>query len=311
MKYILIALLLLSSAIFSSCAQTTSTESIPTGVGVTFVADSGYRLENASVPFVMALDDGTYRIFFSPTSNESSNTAISTDCLTFSAEVINTVRGVGGDTTIIKPGNFYRMFYIDQSKTGNTFNYSRVKTGTSESGLDFSSNNYIVYAGGESDNNIVGVPDEIILSDDKQTVRMFYVGDYTGKNNIRTAISYDGGASFTFEAGNICGDDNAGGGGRSHVDPDIIKLPNGTYRLYTMSSNDGTSRIYSFSSTDCKTFTREGGIRLSPSDFNEFTVERLYDPEAVILPSGAIRLFCGATVTGQSGLVIVSATSNQ
>ncbi|MGB9612939.1 MAG: hypothetical protein ACPL4K_02015 [Candidatus Margulisiibacteriota bacterium] len=138
---------------------------------------------------------------------------------------------------------------------------------------------------------------------------MFYVGDFYGKNNVRTAISSDNGASFSFEAGNICGDDAAGGGPNTHVDPDIIKLPDGTYKLYVMSSKDSGTKIYSFSSTDCRTFTLDSGIRIKPSDFTSPEVTMLFDPEAVLLPDGSIRIFCGAMVKGSSNMCIVSATS--
>lgn len=276
-------------------------------VGLDFTADSGKRVDNASVPFVLKLSDGQYRLFFNPGPGQDSTTAISSNGYDFTLEAKDTVKGTGGDTTILKIGNYYRIFYLDFRKSDEIVEYSRVKSATSETGLDFSQGVSIVYSGGSTDKNIVSVPDEIILPDGK--IRMFYVADFYGKNNIRTAISNDNGASFTFEAGNICGDDNAGGAPKTYVDPDIIKLSDGTYKLYVMSSKDGDTKIYSFSSTDCQTFTLDSGVRIKPSDFTSPEVTMLFDPEAVLLPDGSLRIFCGANVAGSNTPCIVSAIS--
>jgi len=263
------------------------------------------------VPFVLKLADDSYRIFFTPGSPEGSNTALSSNCYDFTVEPKDTVKGTGSDTTVLKIGSYYRIFYLDHKETMEgpmmRTEYSRVKSATSETGLDFTQGVSIVYAGGSSDSNIVGVPDEIILPDGR--IRMFYVGDFYGKNNVRTAISTDGGASFTFEAGNICGDDDAKPGPNTYVDPDIIRLPDGTYRLYTMSAKDGETKIYSFYSTDALNFTLDSGARLKPSDFTNPKVTMLFDPEAVLLPDGSIRIFCGARIEGSDNMCIVSATS--
>jgi hypothetical protein len=241
-------------------------------------------------------------MFFASANSSLEGTAISSDGFVFSVEAEGTVRGTSLDTTILNLGDCFRIFYLEQQRSSSIVISAIVKTATSEDGLNFSHGVSTAYAGGDSDNQLVGVPDEIILADG--TIRMFYVGDAYGKNNVRSAVSYDQGLTFTFEAGNICGDDAEGGGGNTYIDPDILQLPNGRYRLYVMH----THKIYSFSSADGLVFTLDEGIRLQPSDFVSPEVTALYDPEAILLPDNTIRLFCGAT-DADSNQFIVSATA--
>ncbi|MGB9612940.1 MAG: hypothetical protein ACPL4K_02020 [Candidatus Margulisiibacteriota bacterium] len=135
--------------LFNSMSCGVATQITPSSrVGLDFTADSGVRVENASVPFVLKLPDDKYRLFFSPSSPEGSNTAISSNCYDFSIEPKDTVKGTGGDTTILKIGNYYRIFYLDHKQSGGKTEYSWVKSATSETGLDFTQGVSIVYAGG-------------------------------------------------------------------------------------------------------------------------------------------------------------------
>ena len=66
-----------------------------------------------------------------------------------------------------------------------------------------------------------------------------------GINNVRMAYSPpgDNGWTFSYERGDILGDDEAGAGGRTYVDIKSVGLPDGRRRLFAMK---GGSQILSF-----------------------------------------------------------------
>ena len=106
----------------------------------------------------------------------------------------------------------------------------------------------------------------------------------------------DNGNTFTFEHGNVLGDDDAGGGGQTFVDINSVALPDGTRRMFAMR---GGTDIYSFiSDADHTTFTWEPGVSLSTSDFTEFEVQSLHDPMVVVLPDGRYRMYVAARLVG-------------
>jgi hypothetical protein len=176
---------------------------------------------------------------------------------------------------------------------------------TSTNGFSFSKESGVRYSGGPTDGGIVSAFD--ISKENDNFLRMYYVADWNGKNNVRTATSEDGGQTWTFERGNICGDDSAGGAPNTYVDPDIVKLPGGGYKLYT---KKGADKIYSFSSSDGVNFTIDSGIRIQASQFSGGVTD-LLDPDTIIFPDNSMRVFFGAMGgTPLSPIGIVSATSS-
>jgi len=236
----------------------------PTNVGLNFTADSGLRVSGGSVPCIVKLPSGTYRLFYNSGADICS--ASSTDGLTFTVDsgkrvtkgsVTDPDKDSAGNPVLIQFGaNSFVLFY--EGKSGNTH---VMLSATSTDGLSFTKQSGIRYSGTTADGGIVSAFD---IAKEPDKLRLYYIGDWSGKNNIRTATSTDGGNTWTFEQGNICGDDNAGGGPNSFVDPDIVKLPSGGYKLYV---KKGADKIYSFSSTDGLHFTQDSDVRLQASQF--------------------------------------------
>ena len=141
---------------------------------------------------------------------------------------------------------------------------------------------------------------------------LIYVGDLTGKNNLRMARSTDNGMVFRFLKGNVLGDDDAGGGGSSFIDNKTLLLADGRRRMVTMRANE----IHSFISNDGLTYTREPGVRLKPADFASVgvTIYSLNDPVMVLAKDGKYRVYVAASTSntadegpGNTNWAIVSA----
>ena len=146
-----------------------------------------------------------------------------------------------------------------------------------------------------------------------------------GSDNVRRAVSRDGGWSFTFDSDNVLKDKDLEAK-KKFVDPKAFLLPDGTWRLLNMRRGEnGTSpqpgvvavgEVVTFISRNGMDFFREPGVRLKPSDFTEFPVWSLNDPVMVRLPDGRYRIYVAALVDDTSPgapsstkWVIVSATS--
>jgi len=248
------------------------------------------------------MPSGVYRLFY--TSMGEIYSASSADGLNFTVDSGKRIsKGGAADpdndsasspVLIQFGGNSFVLFY--EGVSGDTH---VVLSATSTDGLDFTKQSEIRYSGTAADGGKVSAFD--IIKESDTLLRMYYVGDWFGKNNIRTAVSNDNGNTWTFEQGNICGDDNAGGGPNSFVDPDIVKLPSGGYKLYV---KKGADKIYSFSSTDGLHFTQDAGVRLQASQFTGLGITDLLDPDTLVFADNSMRVFCRAGPTG-----IVSASS--
>jgi hypothetical protein len=241
-------------------------ENLPQNVGLNFTADSGTRVTGGSVPCIVKLPSGVYRLFYNY--NGEIYSASSTDGLNFTVDPGKRVakggttdpdRDSAGNPVLIQFGeNSFVLFY--EGASGNT---RVVLSATSTDGLNFTKQSGVRYSGTSADGGIVSAFD--IIKESSTFLRMYYIGDWFGKNNVRTAVSADGGNTWIYEQGNICGDDNAGGGPNTYIDPDIVKLPSGGYKLYV---KKGADKIYSFSSTDGLAFTQDSGVRLQASQFS-------------------------------------------
>lgn len=136
-------------------------------------------------------------------------------------------------------------------------------------------------------------------------VVFLYIGDMTGADNVRRASSSDGGWTFAFESDNVLGD-RALDSTMKFVDPKILLLPDGSFRLITMRRGENgpaprpgekaVGEVVTFISRNGRDFAREPGVRLSWADFTEFVVWSLNDPVLVRLSDARYRIYVAALV---------------
>lgn len=141
---------------------------------------------------------------------------------------------------------------------------SRLMVATSTDGLAFTRTNQVVTDQGD-------VPD--LLVDARGFIYLYYVGWTVGneKDKLCVAISPDRGKTWVYKKAVFTGFS----GMRPPVDPDVQLLPDGTFRLYVTSSENGsmeTARTYYAESPDGINFTKKGvafappaGVSLDPS----------------------------------------------
>jgi hypothetical protein len=142
------------------------------------------------------------------------------------------------------------------------------------------------------DAGLVQVPHVLRLPDGRW--RLYYIGDWMGtggslyKDSIRTAVSSDEGLTFTSE--------RQGDVFPTHwVDPDMVYLEGGGYRLYTRS---GVRSISHADSLD--------GLATDFQAISDLEGEERFDPFVVRLPNGVVRMFWGIP----QGIVSASTTSS-
>jgi hypothetical protein len=184
---------------------------------------------------------------------------------------------------------------------------------TSESSLDgtvFTQDEGIRYSPSEEDRGTLGTYD--IFVDTNGGVVLLYVADLRGLNNVRRAYSppSDNGWTFSYERGNVLGDDEAGGGSRTYVDIKSVSLPDGRRRLFAM--RGGTQILSFISDTELRSFSLEPGVRLLKSDFTAREVISLHDPMVIKIKDDRYRMYLHLLITDATGAkrtVIVSATT--
>jgi len=197
----------------------------------------------------------------------------------------------------------YRRYILNPDGT--------ITSESSPDGVHFVLDPGVRYRPHPSDNGTIGVFDHFV--DTRGGVVLLYIGDMQGLNNVRRAYSLpgDNGLNFVFERGDVLGDSGYGGGPNSFVDQKSVLLPDGRRRLFVM--RQGT--IYSFiSEDDGRTFIKEPGIRLRPSDFPGLGFVTLHDPWAIVLPDGRTRIYLHGMIRSPGGKMssaIVSATSER
>ena len=155
-----------------------------------------------------------------------------------------------------------------------------------------------VFAGGADDNQFIGVPDVYKTNDGK--LRLVYVGRGSPRSNARTAVSSDGGQTFTFESNNPFGDLTAPSGpGTTNVDPAVVKLASGGYLAVAMR----LKKLYLFASGDGVNFTP---LNLSPLDASQLFPGTIgfFDPTLVQLPSGKIWMYATAELSSTTSAVV-------
>lgn len=263
-----------------------------------FTFDAGFRVVGATNP-QPGVDPvtGQVHLYYVDRNTNQNLVSISTDGgFTFPAGA--SAKGVFRNdprNTLLPNGSWRRFQYnLGTNQMGSLF---------SSDGVTFTPEDGARYTLQPADNGMLGVYDA--FSDRQGGVVLLYLGDLHGLNNVRRAYSRDNGLTFTFDRGNILGDDTAGGSANSFVDEKAIRLPDGRIRLFTMRQNT----IYSFTSIDDGySFTRDAGTRLDRANFAGATLTSLNDPVVVHLPDGRYRMYL-ASLRSDQVWVVVSATT--
>lgn len=259
---------------------------------LTFLPDSGLRVDQASNAAAGVAPDGTVYLYYQDRSrNGRSSLATAADGLTFGQPTVPTTFPYDSRNTQLPDGTWRRYTYDPQTKLLGSLRSSDGATYTSEPGVR--------YTPQAQDNGTFGVYDTFV--DPSGAVVLHYLGDLMGANNLRRAVSRDNGQTFTFDRADLLGDAAQGGGGRSYVDNKTILLPDGRRRMFCMRM--GT--IYSFLSDAAQSTWTLEGPRLTPADFN---ATGLFDPVPVRLKDGRYRVYVTAGF-GTSHEALVSAST--
>ena len=270
------------------------------GSELQFMPDPGVRVDNASNPAARVDEEGSVILFYEDQARHRVRVATAGDGIRFSGGV--EPAGIRHPFTARLPDGTWRRYSWDRQ--------ARVFTSSSsKDGAHYAPDAGVRYTLHESDRGSMGIYD--VFSDARGGVVLLYLGDMRGANNVRRAYSTDGGDTFTFTNGNVLGDADSGGGGRSYVDQHSIPLPDGRRRLTCMKACE----VFSFiTEDDGRTFKLEPGTRLTRRDFAEFPVRCLNDPTLVRLPDGRYRIYVTAqieTAAGHRHQAVVSATTAQ
>jgi hypothetical protein len=269
----------------------------PAEVALEFTFDAGFRVVGATNP-QPGVDPATGQVhlYYVDHATNQQRVAVSADGLTFpaGASAVGVFRNDARNTLL--PDGTWRRFQWN-------FGTNQIGSLYSADGITFTPENGVRYTLQPADKGTLGVYDA--YSDRQGGVVLLYLGDLPGLNNVRRAYSRDNGLTFTFDRGNILGDNTAGGGANSFVDEKSIRLPDGRIRLFTMRQNT----IYSFvSNDDGYSFIRDPGTRLERGSFKEATLTSLNDPVVVRLPDGRFRMYL-ASLRSDQVWVVVSATT--
>lgn len=281
----------------------------PTSADLIFIVDKGLRIETGSNPAPgIDPDTGITYLYYSDGPNQ--HLATSADGINFTEQPTPTDYH-NDPRRVLLPDGKWRLFEYDQQN-------QEMRSKISNDGLKFAGESGVRYQPQENDKGTIGVYD--IFTNSRDEVVMLYIGDMMGVNNVRRAYSTDNGWTFTFQRGNVLGDDNAGGNGNSHVDQKSILLPDGRRRLFTMKQgpeppqppDKKVTQIFSFISVDDgDNFVEEPGTRITPEDFTDFDVYSLHDPW-VVMKDGKYRMYVCARISDGNGgykFAIVSATT--
>lgn len=269
--------------------------------------EEGIRVSDGVSSCTLLLENGAYRMYYTGMGGILS--AYSEDGITWTKESWARVKPPGGNPAIIKLDNGnYRMIYDEREgepPNATVWFVSAISTDgltwTKEQGTRLG-------GGGAPDYGTISVPDIIELPDGRY--RMYYVGDMFNKgpeenqNTIRCAVSSDNGLTWKRET--------ISGISAQSMDPDVIVLPDGTYRMFYTASPPGkypgNLHVYSATSSDGLTWTKEEGVRLAPG--GTYDKALCMDPDVIKLPDGTYRMYYSGQSEEPKGVIhILSAKS--
>ncbi|MFH1234719.1 MAG: hypothetical protein V1493_03845 [Candidatus Diapherotrites archaeon] len=198
---------------------------------------------------------------------------------------------------LAKDGN-YRMVFEGSAMAYNK-NDRRLYSAVSPDGLKWKVEEGARFqdeGDGKPGELFTSVPDIIRLGDGR--LRMYY----TRGVSSAIAVSEDEGLTWTKEKNLDFG--------RIAIDPDIVALEDGTYKLFFTSFDhifgEGEQYMMSASSLDGIEFTLDEGKRLRPGKENGLVV----DPDVVSLPDGKYRMYYGETGDGMNFNILSAASDN-
>lgn len=250
-----------------------------------WTVEPGICLEDATVPNILRLEDGRFRLYYGGPGGILS--AISDGGLTFTKEPgVRVPSGSAGslemivsDPTLVrlKDGSV-RMYYKGATGGGGPGQaIHSIFSAISTDGLRFEKEGIRIDSQQTPDDGWASVPEAILLPDGR--VRIYYVSDGADVGHgIVSAISEDG-LNFTREGPVLAG----------FVDPAVIKLAGGEYLMLAVAipsgpkgGPDATPGIYSFTSLD--------GINFKDREL-VLTGEGNIDPAIVEVASGTYRVY--------------------
>ena len=274
---------------------------------LTFIPDTGYRLQNASIPRIM-YDTVTqkYFLYYGEYPSGINKYAISTDGMHFSGSYTQPNATVISDTSYLHNPKIYdlydgisRVYYF----AGNPPNFSdTIISKSSTDRMNFSVDTGFRYILQPNDQGTMGVNDFFTLAHD--TVVFLYIGDMFNRNNTRLAVSGDKGNSFNFISNNVFGDYNSGGGSHTYVDIKATPLDDGSVRIFTMK---GGNQLYCFKTHNGINYTPEGLV-LQASDFTGINAQSLNDPQCIKLPDGRYRIYVASNIGGTTWCILSATT---
>lgn len=273
------------------CSADSPQKQAELSTGLNFIPDPGVRVENASNPGARVNEDGTVSLLYQDRSTGQNSHRVATT--TADSNWLEFGQGKQVDSpmefrAIELPDGTYRSYLFNPNQTTSV----GLTSWSSQDGVNFTPDSGLRYQLQAEDKGTMGVYD--LFVDSKGGVVLLYIGDMYGRNNVRRAHSTDNGWTFTFDQDNVLGGDQFTGGPNSYVDQKVFPLPDGRFRLLAMRAGS----LYSFiSEDDGQTFVQEPGARLEPSDFSDYQLATLNDPQMVLLPDGRYRIY----VTGIEG----------
>jgi hypothetical protein len=266
--------------------------------GISFSADTTTRLANAAVPAVNLLPSGAFVLMGSGMGGRTQATTF--DGKTFTARTTASgLNSFADGSTIYLPDG--RMRYIGQETSPSHTQQrprQRIASWISSDGLAWVKEAGVRFQPGVADDSAAGVPYCLQVRD--STWRLYYIGDLMGNygktvgrgfNGVRTAISNDWGLTFTSEkTTNITREGD--------VDPHVVYLTNGRFRMYLKSAKTQGSIIF-FEGTDGVNFDTTKITEVIKS--NGGGVSARYDPFVMKFPDGRILCFLGTDDGVQGG----------
>jgi hypothetical protein len=255
-------------------------------LGSSWIKEEGIRIRGG-VPYVIAMPEGGYRLYYCRGGGIYS--AVSRDGLTFTEEPgVRVTQGCDPTIVELEDGG-YRMYYkVELDMDTHVIHSALSSDGLTwvKEGLRFQNMDSPCYGW-------TSVPDAVRLPDGR--VRIYFVCNKM-LNAVASIISQDG-LNFKMEPGIRL---------ERAVDPNVIRLPDNTYRMFYATAPEGRpvvppDRIYTARSKDGLEWTVEGEILRAGGQHDPSMV---VDPSAIRLPSGKYRVYYGG-----GGPVILSAVS--
>ncbi len=250
-----------------------------------FVVDEGIRVMSAAEPAAGVSPDGLVYLYYRDKTSSPGQrmVSVSQDGLTFPDGVPETTHEHDSRATLLPDGTWRMYLWNPDDEV--------MRSSSSVDGVRYIMDEGVRYSLQPEDEGTMGI--YRAFSDAEGRVVLLYIGAMWGLNNVRRAVSYDGGWTFTFDHGDVLGDAGDGGTNNSWVDQFPTRLPGCRIRLFVM--RDG--RIGSFlSNGDQSVFTMEAEMILEPEDVAGLAVRSLHDPAVVQLPDGRWRMYLCAFV---------------